>query len=294
MPWGEFVRGHEHRAATPSHANLDRATVSGFGDEWAQFTQAELSGQERDRIFAGYFSVFPWDRLPPGGGIGADIGCGSGRWAAVVAPRVGHLHVVDASDRALQVARTNLAFLGNVSFHHASVDALPFPDRSLDFAYSLGVLHHVPDTKAAIEAVVRTLKPGAPLLIYLYYAFDNRPWWFRTLWRVSDVQRRVIARLPWPARYGVSQVMAMLVYWPLARTARGLAALKCLPTAWPLAYYQEKSFYVMRTDALDRFGTRLEHRFTRTEVDAMLKAAGLTQIRFSETSPYWCAVGVKS
>jgi hypothetical protein len=49
----------------------------------------------------------------------------------------------------------------------------------MDFGYSLGVLHHVADTEGALRAAVRTLKPGAPLLVYLYYAFDNRPRWSR-------------------------------------------------------------------------------------------------------------------
>lgn len=55
-----------------------------------------------------------------------------------------------------------------------------------------------------------------------------------------------------------------------------------------------RPFYVMRTDALDRFGTKLEQRFTRWEIETMLRDAGLIDIRFSETAPYWCAVGVKA
>ena len=47
----------------------------------------------------------------------------------------------------------------------------------------------------------------------------------------------------------------------------------------------------MRTDALDRFGTRLEQRFTRKQVEMMMEAAGLEQIVFSDHSPFWCAVG---
>jgi hypothetical protein len=47
----------------------------------------------------------------------------------------------------------------------------------------------------------------------------------------------------------------------------------------------------MRTDALDRFGTRLEQRFTRTEIRGIMEAAGLVDIRFSDAPPFWCAVG---
>jgi hypothetical protein len=49
----------------------------------------------------------------------------------------------------------------------------------------------------------------------------------------------------------------------------------------------------MRTDALDRFGTRLEQRYTRRQIEDMMRQAGLERIRFSEHEPYWCAVGYK-
>ena len=280
-------------ASGRGQANLDPATVRGFGEEWSRFTQAALSEEERARVFREYFGIFEWDRLPPDGGIGVDVGCGSGRWAALVAPRVRHLHLVDASPEALAIARGNLTGHSNVTFHAASVDALPFPDGTLDFAYSLGVLHHVPNTAAALGSIARKLKPGAPLLVYLYYAFDNRPWWFSALWRGSDVLRRGISRMPWALRYGVSQLFAAGVYWPLARTGRLLDAAGRLPAAWPLSYYRDKSFYVMRTDALDRFGTRLEQRFTRAEIESMLRTAGFGEIRFSSHSPFWCAVAVR-
>ena len=70
--------------------NTDKPTVEGFGREWSTFTQSAEAFTDADRraMFDGYFAIFPWDRLPPNS-VGADIGCGSGRWAMVVAPRVG-------------------------------------------------------------------------------------------------------------------------------------------------------------------------------------------------------------
>jgi len=273
--------------------NADDETVKGFGDEWSRFDQKDLSPQQRQQIFDDYFSRFPWSELPPDA-EGADIGCGSGRWALVVAPRVGKLTLIDASGEALDVARRNLKNVKNVSFVQATVSDLPITKNTLDFAYSLGVLHHVPDTAGAIREVSIRLKPGAPFLIYLYYAFDNRGAGYRLLWRVSDLFRRVISRMPYGLRYVVSQIIAVTVYWPLARMAKTLAGAGCLPRSWPLAYYRDKSFYVMRTDALDRFGTRLEQRFTREEITAMLKTAGFDQIDFSDAEPFWCAVARKT
>jgi ubiquinone/menaquinone biosynthesis C-methylase UbiE len=271
--------------------NVDPATIAGFGDEWSRFDQSRLSDAERLRMFSEYFAVFPWNRVNAES-VGADIGCGSGRWAVLVAPRVGTLQCVDPSD-AIDVAAVNCRALDNVRFHRASVDDLPFEDDSLDFAYCLGVLHHVPDTAGAVQSIARKLKRGAPLLLYLYYAFEGRPWWFRALWRASDLMRRGVARLPSALRYGASQVLAVSVYWPLARTARFLDSKGILPPSFPLAAYRDRSFYSMRTDALDRFGTRLERRFTRAQIDAMLRAAGFGEIVFSDQVPYWCVVGIK-
>src|SRR5262245_28662768 len=127
--------------------NLDLATVRDFGREWRRFDQSSVSHAELARMFGEYFAIFPWESLPHDA-VGFDAGCGSGRWAALVAQRVGHLHCVDASAAALAVAKTNLAGLRNVSLHEAALDAMPLPDASMDFGYSLGVLHHLPDPAA--------------------------------------------------------------------------------------------------------------------------------------------------
>jgi ubiquinone/menaquinone biosynthesis C-methylase UbiE len=270
--------------------NLDAATVAGFGTEWSRFDQSDLSDAERLATFEQYFAVFPWDALPAGA-EGFDLGCGSGRWAALAAPRVGKLHCVDASPDALAVARTALAGQENCAFHVASVDTLPFAEASMDFGYSLGVLHHVPDTAAALRSAVRPLKPGAPLLVYLYYAFDNRPAWYRTVWRATDVVRRFVSRSPVRVKVAVTSAIAALVYFPLARIARTLERLGVDVERVPLAFYRDRSFYTMRTDAFDRFATRLEQRFTADEIRAMMADAGLRDIVISPGSPYWCAVG---
>lgn len=272
--------------------NIDHRTVAGFGEEWSHYDQGEQIDSELEGIFEQYFRIFPWSALPPDS-QGFDLGCGSGRWARLVSPRVGHLHCIDASDRALEVAARNLRSVDNCSFHHASVDQIPLPDGSMDFGYSLGVLHHVPDTVAGLRCCVDKLKPGAPFLVYLYYALDTRPRWYRLLWRTSDLVRRGIAGLPAGAKLRTTQAIAAGVYWPLARLA--LVAEKAgVPVQnFPLSAYRSHSFYTMRTDALDRFGTRLEQRFTAPQIRAMMQQAGLEDIAFSTEEPFWCAVGYK-
>jgi ubiquinone/menaquinone biosynthesis C-methylase UbiE len=274
-------------------ANLDEHTVAGFGDEWQRFDQNDVSAAELDDVFDSYFHIFPWDTLPPNA-VGFDLGCGSGRWARRVAPRVGRLHCVDASAEALDVARRMLSGVGNCEFVEASVDAIPLANDSMDFGYSLGVLHHVPDTERGLRDCVRKLKPGAPFLVYLYYAFDNRPAWFRGIWRLSDVVRRGVSRMPTRARHAVADVLAATVYWPASRAALLLERAGRKVDSLPLAAYRNRTFYVMRNDSLDRFGTRLEQRFTRAEIEQMMTNAGLERIRFHDGVPYWCAVGYRA
>jgi ubiquinone/menaquinone biosynthesis C-methylase UbiE len=274
-------------------SNMDDQTVRGFGEEWSAFDQSDLTGAEFAKLFNGYFGIFPFDDLPVQA-EGFDLGCGSGRWAAQVVDRVGLLHCIDPSEQALAVARRRLSGNPNVRFHLAPADAIPLADGSQDFGYSLGVLHHIPDTAKALRDATRKLKPGAPFLLYLYYAFDQRPAWFRTLWQGSDLLRRGIARLPFGARRRVTDVLAAIVYLPLARTAKLAEAAGADVAHLPLSAYRYRSFYSMRTDALDRFGTRLEQRFTRPEIEHMMRDAQLTDISFSEEEPFWVALGFKA
>jgi SAM-dependent methyltransferase len=273
----------EHRAS------VDKRTVEGFGYEWTKFDQSGADPAELEQVFRQYFALFPWESLPPGA-VGFDLGCGSGRWTRLAAERTGTVLGVDASAEALTVAAGNAPRSPMV---RAATGALPLAPASMDFGYCLGVLHHTPDPQRGLADAVDALKPGAPFLVYLYYAFDNRSAWFRTLWRTSDVLRRLVSRAPAPLRYAISQVLAVVVYVPLARTARVLERRGFDVGSLPLSEYRERSFYVMRTDALDRFGTRLEKRFTRDEVVEQLQRSGLERVRVAEGPPYWCAIGFK-
>ena len=216
--------------------NADSRTVEGFGDEWSRFDQSGLTNLDHDEMFDSYFSIFPWDKLPKNS-VGLDLGCGSGRWALKVAPKVKQLHCIDASKEALDIAKNNLSKMSNCQFHLASVDNIPLPDESIDFAYSLGVLHHIPDTVGGIKACVAKLKRGAPCLLYLYYAFDNKPAWYRLIWKLSETGRFFISRMPFSLRYMTSQVIALLVYWPFARFSRFLDKLGFCVDSFPLSYY---------------------------------------------------------
>jgi SAM-dependent methyltransferase len=116
--------------------NIDEETVNDFGDEWSAFSQEDLSPQELQQQFDRYFRIFSWEALGDNP-KGFDMGCGSGRWAKLVAPRVSELYCIDASEKALAVAKRNLKGLNNCKFHRSSFEEIPLEDNSMDFGYSL-------------------------------------------------------------------------------------------------------------------------------------------------------------
>ena len=248
----------------PNDINIDKKTVESFGKEWLHFNQSEMTDHEDEKAFTEYFSVFPKsvfsDRSE-----GFDMGCGSGRWAKHVAPLVGKLNCIDPSD-AITVAAVNLQHLDNVNLISGSLSEPNIEPNSQDFGYCLGVLHHIPNTEAGINSCVSLLKPGAPFLLYIYYFFENRPIWFRLLWKISDLLRRLIIRCPDRVKVAVTDIIALFVYLPIARLSYYLEKVGLQCSQLPLYYYRDRSFYTMRTDSRDRFGTPLEKRFTKFEI----------------------------
>lgn len=269
--------------------SLDARVIKGFGQEWSRFRNDRLAAQEMQEMFDLYTSAFPWDQLPDSA-EGFDAGCGSGRWARLFAKRVGQLHCIDASKAALDVSRETLSDLHNVKFRHEDLCSIGLEDASCDFGYALGVLHHISDTELATATCAAKLKPGAPFLVYLYHDLEDRGYVQRLLIKAVTPVRYVVARLPLRLRALATDLIALTIYWPFARLALVMARTGRDPSAVPLFQYRDRSFYVMRNDALDRFGTRLEKRYSKEQVISLLEETGFEDVVFNDGPPWWVAV----
>ena len=102
--------------------------------------------------------------------------------------------------------------------------------------------------------------------------------------------------MPKKFKLALADFIALTIYLPLATISRILERFGISVDSVPLHHYKDLSFHVMRNDALDRFGTTLEQRFTQTEIVQMLISAGFTQksIRFSSEEPFWTFSANKS
>ena len=80
-----------------------------------------------------------------------------------------------------------------------------------------------------------------------------------------------------------------MVYFPLARAAKLLEKRGKNVSNFPLHHYAIMPFVMLQNDALDRFGTRLEQRFSKKEITEMLGNAGfdLSTLKFSDMEPFW-------
>jgi SAM-dependent methyltransferase len=249
-----------------------------FGREWMAFDRIL---PEHQREFERYFDLIDLTALA--NSLVADLGCGIGRYSYFLAASCRRLVLVDFSE-AIFVARRNMAHLPSPIFIMGDVTRLPWADDAVDFAFSLGVLHHLQID--ALESV-RSLRRLTPhLLVYLYYALDNRPAHFRLLLQaVTGVRRRTARLRNERVRQGLTALIAAGVYRPLVALGR-LARPLGLDRAVPLAEtYAEMSMARIRQDVYDRFFTPIEQRVSRRQIEGLV--GDFATVTVSDFAPYW-------
>jgi ubiquinone/menaquinone biosynthesis C-methylase UbiE len=271
--------------------NIDKKVVDEFGDEWLKFYEhnddlIKKGGEE-------YFDILN-DEIINSETYALDVGCGTGRWTKYLASKIGFIEAVDPSN-SIFAADKLLGGIKNVRLSKASIETLPFADETFDFVMSIGVLHHIPDTQKALNDCVKKVKKGGYFYVYLYYNLDRRGPFYKGLFKISDLIRKIVSRLPGRIKHFICDVLAIFFYMPFVLTGRffNFLSFKALAKRMPLHGYQNRSFFMIRNDTLDRFGTRLEQRFSAKKLTEMMENAGLTDIVISNGIPFYHAVGKK-
>lgn len=122
-------------------------------------------GRVREELFGGHADLVALLGLLDEEATVADLGCGTGQFAATVAPFVGRVLAVDGSAAMLAAARRRLAPHENVVLRQGDLEALPLEDGEADLAVLLLVLHYLPHPAAALAEAARVVKPGGRLLV---------------------------------------------------------------------------------------------------------------------------------
>jgi ubiquinone/menaquinone biosynthesis C-methylase UbiE len=280
-----------------SNENIDSQVISDFGDEWATYNyeKSDLS-RELKHQFKMYSSLVNFQEFNPLESVAADFGAGTGRWAEFVLGNFKKIYLVEPSQGAFEVLTKKFQSKSHVSLENSTISDSAIPNNSLDFAMSLGVLHHISNTERALEDVNSKLKSKGLFLGYLYYKVEDKPFLYRVIFSIANYFRTRISNLPFKSKKRICNLIALFIYLPFARLSKVLTKFKIITRNIPLHQYANLNFYMMKNDALDRFGTRLEKRFNQEEIKKLLSDAGFdsNSIIFSESEPFWTFVARKS
>jgi SAM-dependent methyltransferase len=266
------------KAADRPAPAIARDVQASFGAEWLRFPRIL---PEHEREFASYFDLVDLEALKDR--RVCDLGCGSGRWSYFLRHHCRELILVDFSE-AIFVARENLRDTPSALFFMADIMRLPFRPNFADLAVCLGVLHHLPVN--ALDAA-RALRRYAPeLLVYLYYALDNRPAYFRPLLTLVTAVRRHLSRVRAPAvREVLTWALLLSVYLPLIGLGHALRPLGAAGRVPLYETYAGKSVLRIRQDVYDRFFTPIEQRVARAEILTLRDT--FREVIVSDGLPYW-------
>ncbi len=270
--------------------NVDQGVIDGFGHEWSKYSYFE--GQPLDSLnaqFVNYCSPLDLNQFNGKKSVACDFGAGSGRWTSRLTPYFSVVYALEPSEGGSKVLKDKFQNDPKVIILQETVGSNSIPLSSLDLAMSLGVLHHIPDTGLAIKDVSSKIKPGGTFLCYLYYNLENKPFFYRLIFKGVALGRKIISALPQKAKKYTASWIAVIVYWPLARLSKLLKKLGVNTSNVPLHHYADMPFVMLANDALDRFGTSLEQRFSKAEIIEMLRLANfdISTLRFSELEPFW-------
>lgn len=267
-----------------------KAVINSFGEEWNRFDQERfLPSDERRSQFLRYFNTPHFKILKSLKKVNAiDIGAGSGRWSSEIIHHleIERLTLVEPSS-AFKLLKKIFSNNNKVSLINESIEDLLIKNKKLresfDLVYCFGVLHHTSSISKGFSEICKFAKPGGIIFCYLYYNLDNRPIFYKLIYSLSILPRIFISRLPSFLKNCLCDLIAIFIYLPFVNLARLFPKNKSIP----LNSYADRSFFSIRTDSRDRFGTRVERRISKIEIKKLCLKNGLEDIQFSEDYPYW-------
>jgi SAM-dependent methyltransferase len=247
-----------------------------FGYEWAEYTELRPVYEEQFKRWTALIKPEEWRGLRF-----IDVGCGMGRnshWPMTYGASGGVS--IDVDDRSLASARRTLADWPNVEIRKMSGYEIAF-DGAFDIAFSIGVIHHLARPLDALKQMVKAVKPGGRVMIWVY-GYENNEWIVRYF---DPLRKLLFARLPIGLTHFLSLFPTVLL-WLLLRLGFGR-----------LEYFnllRRTTFRQLRSIVFDQMLPRIANYWKREEVERLLRDAGLTDVRVAPVNDMsWTAVGTR-
>ncbi len=219
-------------------SSTDLNTGDRFAEAWKEFSR--LDQRYKQQFFDWIFPVDP-DYLDDK--IVLEAGVGKGRHAQIVAESGAKLVFGIDIGNAIDVAYENVGHLPGIHLIQADIRQLPFTSI-FDFAFSVGVLHHMDDPQAGFASVAQTIRPGGSLCVWVYGKENN--WWIINL--ISPIREAFTSTLSSSVLKTISTMVSLPVYLSAKVLAKPYTKLQNHVKWLPEMFYQSYMNYISRFD----------------------------------------------
>lgn len=199
-------------------------------------------------------------------GFTLEVGCGYGRFVDVVQRRGGRIVGIDLSTHSIELAYDFVGRKPNVHLVQCDLFKLPFRPAFFDRIFSIGVLHHTPDTRRAFAALPPYLEPGGQISIWVYHPADKG---------TANAWRRVTTKMNQRVLYGFCVANQFLFSW-IRRLPGGERFSYFIPGGRPKP---GQSIWQRVLGDFDNLSPTYAHVHTEAEVVQWFRDAGLTGVR---------------
>ena len=263
------------RDGVPTFSAEPSRTAAAFGYMWGEHAARVQPprGVEPYHLHQLYAAL----ETPPIAGLILDGGCGDGIDFAMLAldPRC-EVVGVELSDGGIAASRARTRGLARAHLVQGDLLKLPLAGEMFDGVYSYGVVHHTPDPQQAVTELARVLKPGAPLFLYVYEDFSDRPLQWRAALRLVNSLRHVTTRCPPALLMTLCRLLSPLVYATCTLPSRRFRWAARFP------YRQGTTPASLSGDLYDRFSAPIECRYSEAGARQLVEGGGLLVRRIAQ------------
>lgn len=259
----------------PRFASDDTETAKYFGYMWGQQAEIAIPPQSASPYHLAVMQQAVG--AAPFKGLVLDAGCGEGVDLSQVALDADcEVIGVELSSGGIATSLARTRGMDNAHVVQGDLLRMPLASNTFDAAYSYGVVHHTPDPPRAVREIARAMKPGAPLLLYVYEDFSDRSIAWRVALALANSVRLVTTRMPPAALMRFCRVLSPVVYVLCTLPSRRFRWAARLP------YRHGTTPTSMSGDLYDRLSAPIEKRYSRSSAAALAAAAGLEVVRVAQ------------